>query len=220
LLMPDPIRPLALLASEDTGNGEESLMPAVDEEENSNADLPEGESTTDMGSPLEACAQKAGTDSAPPSSTDPVAHIGVALTQDPYGRDAPRRSLVKAAWSPESLAKYLKGVASQIDSNIQNERLPTAEKLDAFIKRLVSNTHRQLRHAPKKARRSMNELCARVFYRFWNFSRNEKVGNTSPEELTSVLLCIVEALLSEAVPGFYSKQSSLWQQHCITDLCN
>lgn len=130
------------------------------------------------------------------AALSPALQLGLKLKRDPYGRDAPRKN-TKSEWSPEPLAKYLKGVASQIDANIQNHRLPTAEKLDTFVNRLVLHTHRQLRHAPKKVRHTLNALCARRFQRFWNFSRNEKVRTTTPEELTSTLLGLVEAILSE-----------------------
>merc|ERR1719491_1041284 len=147
-------------------------------------------------------------------STSPVMQLGLKLKRDPMGRDIPRNCEAKKEWSPEPLAKYLKGVVYQIDDNIKKHRLPTAEKLDAFVNRLVANTHRQLRHAPKKVRHSLNGLCARRFHRYWNFARNEKVKNTTPEELTNTLLCIVEALLSETVAcaAKQSQQLDQWAQ--------
>jgi len=122
---------------------------------------------------------------------------GMTFKWDPYGRDVPRRSEVKGDWSVEPLAKYLKRVVQQIDANIQNHRLPTAEKLDAFVSRLVSNTHRQLKHAPKKFRHTLQAMLSHRFKRFWNFTRNEKVRTTNPEELKSTLIYLIDALVSE-----------------------
>ena len=62
--------------------------------------------------------------------------VGMPLRWDPFGRDG-RRQEVKGEWTPDSLAKYLKGVALQIDNNLNQGRLPTAERLDAFVSRLV-----------------------------------------------------------------------------------
>jgi len=210
LLMPAPILagPLcALLAGEDrsgskvpsaSDDGMESPVPVAEVDGMS---MPEIQMvTTYAGSQTDAGSQsEASVDVTSLAAIGPVAQLGLKLKRDPYGRDAPRNCEAKKEWSPEPLAKYLKGVVGQIDTNIQNHRLPTAEKLDAFVNRLVANTHRQLRHAPKKVRHSLNGLCARRFHRYWNFARNEKVRNTTPEELTSTLLCIVEALLSETV---------------------
>lgn len=208
LLMPYPIRPLALLAGEDATQGEESAAPVASSshEEDDACEMQDaqcygmGDSTTvSSGSPSDVSAQAELTIL---TAVGPAVQLGLKLKRDPYGRDGPRKCQAKNEWSPEPLAKYLKGVVSQIDTNIQLNRLPTAEKLDAFVNRLVANTHRQLRHAPKKVRHTLNDLCARRFHRFWNFARNEKVRTTTPEELTSALLCIVEALQSEEVVGY------------------
>jgi len=125
----------------------------------------------------------------------------ISFKWDPYGRDMPRRIIadgnVKGEWSVEPLAKYLKRVVMQIDANIETHRLPTAEKLDAFVSRLVANTHRLLKHAPKKVRQTLQSMLSRRFQRFWNFARNEKVRSTNPEELKSMLTCLVDALICE-----------------------
>jgi len=206
LFMPDPIRPLAFLSGSDTANAEEAHEPVA---EDSGAEVPDRESAADAESP------DAGVEITLMDTAVPAVQLGLKLARDPYGRDAPRRGEAKSVWSPEPLAKYLTGVASKIYANIQNQKLPSAEKLDAFINRLVSNTHRQLRHAPKKVRDSLKELCARFFSRFWNFVRNEKLRNTTPEELSTALLDIVEALRSEEMPGTSGpsiESSTRW--HC------
>lgn len=223
LLMPDPIRPLALLAGEDGGNGEESPVPGYDgsapkasSDDTGTSEMQDGSCyasrSADVGSPsaesTEAASSQAAENMAPA--------IGLKFKRDPCGRDAPRRGETKTEWSPDKLANYLKGIVDQIDSNIQNHKLPTAEKLDAFVERLVVNTHRQLRHAPKKARHSVTGLCTKRFHRFWNFARNEKVRTTTPEELTTTLLSLVEALLSEAgarqLGGSHWSQTKPWAQ--------
>jgi len=122
---------------------------------------------------------------------------GMPLKRDPYGRDGPRRSEVKSEWTVEPLAKYLKGVASQIDANLQKHGVPTAEKLDAFVHRLVANTHRQTRHAPKKVRHTLQGLFSKRLMKFWNFVRNEKIRTTTPDELKVALLTLIEGLNSE-----------------------
>jgi len=119
---------------------------------------------------------------------------GMPLKRDPYGRDAPRRCEVKAAWSAEPLTKYLKSVVTQITTNLQDKRLPTAEKLETFITRLVANTQRQLKHAPRKVRHALQATFTRLFQKYWNFARNEKVRATTPEELKCTLVSLVEAL--------------------------
>jgi len=234
--MPFPIRPLALLAGDDTGQGEDSSVPTAEVDDICMEDIQDvgccGGSTTDGGS--HSAASEVDADMPILTAVGPAVQLGLKLKPDPIGRDAPQRAEANSEWYPEKLAKYLKGVAYQIDTNIQNHRLPSAEKLDAFVNRLVANTHRQLRHAPKKVRHSLNGLCARRFHRFWNFARNEKVRSTTPEELTSTLLCIVEALYSEAVVTPVERSSGgQWpdkasrakigrfvfqQQQCLADL--
>jgi hypothetical protein len=123
---------------------------------------------------------------------------GLSFKWDPYGRDAPRRNGdMKGEWSVEPLAKYLKRVAMQIDSNIETHSVPSKEKLDGFVARLVAHTQRLLKHAPKKMRPTLQGLISRRFQRFWIFARNEKVRSTNPEELKGILNCLVEALLTE-----------------------
>lgn len=122
---------------------------------------------------------------------------GMPLKRDPYGRDGPRRGEVKGEWSVESLAKYLKGVASQIDANLQNHCVPTAEKLDSFVQRLVANTHRHTKHAPKKVRHTLQGMFSKRFQKFWNFMRNEKIRSTSPEELKTTLVCLIDSINTE-----------------------
>lgn len=142
-------------------------------------------STTDDSQQTDFCSDNAG--------------VGVAIKWDPCGRDGPRRCEPKVSkeWSAESLAKYIKSVAAQIEANVQNSCLPTVEKLDAFVFRLVANTHRLMRHAPKKARHTLQSLFSLRFQRFWNFMHNEKVSATTPEELIAGLTSVIEGLVSD-----------------------
>jgi len=135
----------------------------------------------------------------------------VSFKWDPYFRDMPRRNCdVKSEWSVEPLAKYLKRVVQQVDANIETHRLPTPEKLDAFVARLVANSHRLLKHAPKKIRQTLHGMLSCRFKRFWNFARNEKVRSTNPEELKSMLTCLVEALVAEFGVSTDEVEGSSW----------
>lgn len=133
------------------------------------------------------------------SQQDEDTHSGpISFKWDPYGRDMPRRNCeVKSEWSVEPLAKHLKKVVSQIESNIETDRIPSAEKLDAFVQRLVANTQRLLKHAPRKMRTTLQSLFTCRFKRFWNFARNEKVRSTTPEELKGMLTALIDTLVSE-----------------------
>lgn len=125
------------------------------------------------------------------------ARPGMPLTNDPLGRDGSRRHGVRDAWSVEPLVKYLKGVAQQIDANLRNEKLPTSERLDTYVSKVVSNSRRKLHHAPRKVRHMLQTLFSRRFQKFWNFTRNEKVRSTTPEELKWVLSALIEQLVAE-----------------------
>jgi len=135
-----------------------------------------------------------------PSSED--AHLAAIMEckpgkKDPFGRDNPARSQVRGEWSAEPLAKFLQGIVSQIDANLQNHCVPTSEKLDTFVSRLVANTHRQVKHAPKRIRKLLQELVAKRFQKIWNFVRNEKVRSISPEELKGALIGLIESLTAD-----------------------
>eukprot|EP00747_Dinoflagellata_sp_TGD_P183919 gnl/TRDRNA2_/TRDRNA2_39144_c0_seq1.p1 gnl/TRDRNA2_/TRDRNA2_39144_c0~~gnl/TRDRNA2_/TRDRNA2_39144_c0_seq1.p1 ORF type:complete len:520 (-),score=82.64 gnl/TRDRNA2_/TRDRNA2_39144_c0_seq1:40-1599(-) len=133
-----------------------------------------------------------------PPQRHPDPRPGLPLRWDPYGRDVPRgNTLAQNVWSVDSLAKYLRNVIVQIDLNLQNRCVPSADKLDAFVQRLVANVHRQIKHAPKKVKHTLNNICAKRFQKFWNFARNEKARTTTPEELRTTLNSLVEALLAE-----------------------
>merc|ERR1712129_200596 len=123
--------------------------------------------------------------------------MGAPLRRDPLGRDRGKRPQGKGDWSVEALAKYLKGVASQIEENLQKQQTPTAEKLDMFVERLVLITQRQTRHAPKKVQHMVVGMFTQRFKKFWNVTRNEKVRSTSPEELKGALSCLIDGLNSE-----------------------
>lgn len=177
LKMPDPIRTIPLIPT--ALLGEEQVSETKPEVISNNTEM--------LGS---TCG-----DDASVVATDGSVRPGMPLKRDPYGRD--RRVEAKGEWSVEPLAKYLKGVVQQIDGNLRDKRIPTAERLDAFVSRLVKITQRQLRHAPKRIRHSLKTLFEQRFRKFWNFSKNEKVTTTTPEELKWVLVNLVEQLVSE-----------------------
>lgn len=137
-------------------------------------------------------------DAAPTGSGAP--RIGMPLKRDPYGRDGSssmRRLETESGWSVKPLAEYLKGVAMQIDTNLRDECLPSAERLETFVSRLVAHTKKQLRHAPKKDRNTLQALFTSRFQKFWDFTQNQKVRSTSPEELKWALVTLVENLFAE-----------------------
>jgi hypothetical protein len=230
--MPDPIRPLALLAGEQESHAEghvpdetsgdakvtDICIAGTREEEVSYEARTTGDgspivdvltSTTEANeedSPrICATPQAIGVSLAAPigvSLAASDAQLGMTFKLDPLGRDAPRggdASKSKNAWSVEPLAKYLKNVTQIVESNINKKRLPTEEKLDAFVAKLVREVHRQVRHAPKKVRPNLTRLCACRFDRFHDFTRNQRVVTPSPEELKIALTTLVEALLAEFV---------------------
>lgn len=125
--------------------------------------------------------------------------LGMPFKRDPCGRDgsSTRRLETRNGWSVEPLAKYLKGVALQIDTNLRDECLPSAERLEAFVSRLVLHTKKQLKHAPKKDRYTLQALFNSRFQKFWDFAQNQKVRSTSPEELKLALVTLVENLFVE-----------------------
>mmetsp|Transcript_13471 Transcript_13471/g.31947 ORF Transcript_13471/g.31947 Transcript_13471/m.31947 type:complete len:376 (-) Transcript_13471:72-1199(-) len=180
LLMPDPIRtgiiPPALLA-------DEHVPPA---------DAVRVDQTEQPGAYKVADSEP--TDPLPDSRAGNSVSVGMPLKWDPFGRDGACRQDPKAEWTPDSLTKYLKGVAIQIDDNLSRGHLPTADRLDNFVHRLVIYSHRQFKHAPKKVRHKLAATFTTRFQTFWNFSRNEKVRNITPEELKGILLALVENL--------------------------
>lgn len=121
---------------------------------------------------------------------------GMSLGRDPCGRDRDKHA-ERGVWSVAPLANYLKVVAVQIDKNMTDRRTPSAERLDAFISRLVANTKRQLKHAPKRERKSLQDLFSKGFQGFWNFTLNEKVTATTPEDLKWVLISLIENLVGD-----------------------
>lgn len=130
------------------------------------------------------------------SNGDPRAQPGALMQADPFGRDVPRprHGQLKADWSVEPLIKYIKKVLKTIDANLRDKRLPTTEKLDAFVSRLVRQTSRIVERAPKKVRSHLRAVISRSFNRFWNFVRNEKVRVPTPEELHRALSQLVGVL--------------------------
>lgn len=180
--MPDPIRtrsmpilPAALFDEGEHREGEPASVFAVDSERVPSWQRVQGAA--------------AGDDEASASLVDTRLPV-----RDSYDRGAPVPQKVqgpsKSEWTHEPLAKYLKGVAAQIEANLQKHGTPPVEKLDAFIHRLVLNTQRQTRHAPKKVR----HLFSTRLIKFWNFVRNEKIRSTTPEELKASLMNLADSL--------------------------
>lgn len=125
---------------------------------------------------------------------------GLQLKRDPFGRDGAHRS-DKPCASVNQLSKYVKDVAQQVDTNLRDGRMPTVEKLDAFVSRLVGHLQQHLKQVPRRARLPLEAQITKKFQKFWNFQRNEKVkasNNISVEELNKALICLVEALESDA----------------------
>mmetsp|Transcript_68091 Transcript_68091/g.108031 ORF Transcript_68091/g.108031 Transcript_68091/m.108031 type:complete len:433 (+) Transcript_68091:119-1417(+) len=259
LLMPDPIRPFALLASEHDGHADAHAPDEISAEAKVSDDCvdaiqgqsacsevrPAGDgspiadvltSTTDTQGefPDEGSQSCESSQVIDVSLIVPDTQLGLILKLDPFGRDAPRgidaTDKIKPTWSVEPLAKYLKSVAHLVESNINNRRLPTEKKLDAFVAKLVATLHRQLRHAPKKMRQYLIRLCAYRFDRFHDFTRNQRVATPSPEELKIALTTLIEALepgiVSRPLPARVNalKQGSRqwaapWLHTSLVDVC-
>merc|ERR1712032_1329895 len=105
----------------------------------------------------------------------------------------------KGEWSAERLANYLRKFTQQIDVHVCARQIPTTDRLDAYISRLVKNIQRHLKHAPKNERHSLNTFCSKRFQAFWNFNRNEKVRTTTPENLRAVLVSVIDHLVSDYI---------------------
>ncbi|CAK0906638.1 unnamed protein product [Prorocentrum cordatum] len=199
LLMPDPIRtslmlPPTLFDDDQVTEGKAEQPPA----ESSSRETP-------ASAELAACAQPAADPRvvvAEPSAAR--AQMGPLLKRDPFGRDVPcRREPPTKEWSVDPLVKYLRGVVQQIEHNIQNHCVPTAEKLDAFVSRLMANTERHVRRAPKKRRHALQVLLSRR-----NFARHENQRVTTPEELKTTLNSVIEDLLRDISGGSSTCPSS------------
>jgi len=121
----------------------------------------------------------------------------IPLKRDPYGRDFFHHFRAKGEWSVEPLAKYVHKVALQIESNLQKERMPTTDKLDAYVSRLVANIHRFIKHAPKKVRNQLQRECSRKLQKFWHFVRNEKMRAIKLQELGNAVTSLDESLISD-----------------------
>lgn len=140
-----------------------------------------------------------------PSHSEPEmpSRPGAPVVCDPYGRDQPRRTAAEASseWTVEPLVKYLRGVVAQIDSNLQKNCLPSNEKLDAYVKKMVAGMRQHLKHAPKRVWNMLDSLCARRLQKFWNFTRNQKTRQTTPEELRTALVDLIEVLSKHQLTG-------------------
>lgn len=182
LLMPDPMRPGVMLSpallDDPTGEAESKL--------DQQATTPFDSSCASGITALETCVEL--------PNENAHHQPGALMKADPFGRDVPRHGQVKADWSVEPLIKYLKKVLKTVDTNLRDKRLPTTEKLDAFVSRLVRQTSRIVERAPKKVRSNLRAVISRSFNRFWNFVRNEKVRVPTPEELHRALSQLIDSL--------------------------
>mmetsp|Transcript_54228 Transcript_54228/g.100225 ORF Transcript_54228/g.100225 Transcript_54228/m.100225 type:complete len:357 (-) Transcript_54228:177-1247(-) len=201
LLMPDPIRTTL-------------IIPFMSEEEHTPDGKPDGlwEVTSTSSTTTSSHVANSAAQVAPPARVlhnqrdmERLVETPIKFKWDPYGRDLRRTEPKIDAWSIQPLAKYLEGVRSQIDSNLQNGIIPSADKLDKFVERLIRNIHGQLRSAPKKSPKSkaLQGLFAHHFP-FWNFKGNKKVRTPLPEELKGALTGLIDALLSD---DWYHDQS-------------
>lgn len=119
---------------------------------------------------------------------------GTLLKWDPYGRDGPRKYEPPKEWSVEPLAKYIRGVVRQIESNMQNHGVPTAEMMEKFVTRLMVATQRQVKRAPKGKRKALQVLMQRRL-------RQGQPWATNPEELKVTLSYLIEDLYREFPRG-------------------
>mmetsp|Transcript_44260 Transcript_44260/g.95323 ORF Transcript_44260/g.95323 Transcript_44260/m.95323 type:complete len:388 (-) Transcript_44260:201-1364(-) len=195
LLMPDPIRI--------------RTMPMLDPEA-----LDDEQCINPLGGKVEVPSIFQVDPSGPPSwsrvqgpavqDEESAAHVverpSMPLKRDPYDRDGTRRSEGKPEWSVLPLAKYLRGVAAQIDANLQKHGSPPAEKLDEFVSKLVAHSQKQARHAPRRVRDILQNLFSSRFAKFWNFVRNEKIRSATPEELKAALIALADALQELSEP--------------------
>jgi len=183
--MPDPIRTGLILPPALLDDPPEPAEPKVDEV----LVGAEVQSTCSMTDEVATNGSTCSTNDVSSMATD-TRHCEAARRTDISAADLE----VKATWSVEPLLKYLKSVVHQITKNLQDKRLPTSEKLDAFVSRLVATTWRLLKKAPRAARHPLQANFTRRFQKFWNFGRNEKVRTTTPEELKATLAELIKAL--------------------------
>lgn len=116
-----------------------------------------------------------------------------------HGRDGPPRHTWGPdfrAWTAAPLVRYLKRVALQIDSNVRNKSMPTTDRLDAFVSKLIDQSKRQLRSAPKKVRPMLQQHFVQQFQYYWDFLQNTKVNDITPEELKWSLISLIETLIT------------------------
>jgi len=126
---------------------------------------------------------------------DPQARLVAAkFRRSQHGCDALCRRGEPPAreWSAAPLVNYLRGVVHQIEHNLQHHCVPTAEKLDAFVSRLLAITQRHARRAPKKRRQALQALLSRK-----SFARHGSSRATTPEELKAALNYLIEDLLRD-----------------------
>lgn len=149
---------------------------------------------------LVTCAQPPANAEPRAVMTEPAAarsQMGALLKRDPFVRDGPcRRDPPTKEWTVEPLVKYLRGVVQQIEQNIQNHCVPTADKLDTYVSRLLVNTQRHVKRAPKTRRHSLQVLLSRR-----NFVRHDGQRATTPEELKTALNSVIEDLLRDTNSG-------------------
>lgn len=121
-----------------------------------------------------------------------------SFKSDPFGRDSSKYiGPKKDEWSLAPLANYMDTITAKIDDNIAKDMPFTDAKFDSFVSRVVSTIRRRTQHAPREMRRRISAILDKKFRKFWNVQRNQKVKNTTPQELKIALVSVIEAFQSE-----------------------
>jgi len=119
------------------------------------------------------------------------------LGSDPFGRDAPATARTSPKLALERLSTYVSGVVCKIDDNLRHGLSPSEEKFDRFLSKLVCNMRRRIQDSPRNNRKHLVSIVEKSFVLFWNFRLNQKIRNSSPEELKEALLLINQSLFAE-----------------------
>lgn len=133
----------------------------------------------------------------PSESGDQQPNPGVPFQADPYGRDG-TAAPVPGRWSPETLVKFLTGRVQQIDRNIQEQKLPSSEKMDKYVQSLVSNTLKKINENRKgKEKMILQERFADRFQKFWSNDKTMPRVRPTPEELRTALSLLLDDIIVE-----------------------
>lgn len=202
LLMPDPIRTSLMLPPTVFDDDQVTEGKAAEKAAEQPPELADSSSSRITPVSAELPAERSASGALPTTSEPRVvvaeptatrAQMGALLKRDPFGSDPPiRRDPLNKEWSVDPLVKYIRGVVQQIEHNIQNHCVPTAEKLEEFVSRLLAKTERLLRRAPKKRRQALQVLLSRR-----NFLRHDNQRATTPEDLKATLNYVIEDLLRD-----------------------